>query len=115
MSVERVRYDGMGFSAVKAFSDWRIGMIHRSPFFSRFTYWERHMQTDEVFILLSGHATLYTKNDEGAVERDEMVPDVLYDVRQGTWHYIIIEPESTVIVVENRDTGCSNSEYDSAL
>lgn len=115
MSVERITYDGTGFSAVKAFGDWRIGMIRRSDNFSRFVYWERHMLTDEVFILLSGRATLYTKNESGAVERDDMQPGVLYDVRQGTWHYLIVEPEAVVIVVENRETGRANSEYDKTL
>ena len=42
------------------FNTWRIGFIKYAERFSMVEYLERHLETDEAFILLDGEATLHT-------------------------------------------------------
>ena len=35
----------------------------------------------------------------------------LYNVRQNAWHSVIMSRDATILIVENQDTGESNSEY----
>lgn len=73
----------------------------------------RHMETDEVFVLLKGSCTIFAggNGDHSAdITPVEMEPLRLYNIRRGTWHARIIAPGSLVLVVENRVTGDFNSE-----
>ena len=66
---------------------------------------ERHMLTDEAFILLEGHAKLY---DEENVY--EMETGKIYNFRKGEYHHVTIEEDGLVMVVENVDTCPDNTE-----
>ena len=77
-------------------------------------YLERHMATDEVFVLLKGKAFLITggtniKPDQ-KLKTIKLEQDVFYNVTKATWHSTIMERGSKILIVENRDTGDKNSE-----
>ena len=61
--------------------------------------------TNEVFVLVSGRATLYT--DSEAVEMEQ---GSVYTVPVGVWHHIVVSEDASVIVVENRNTSIENTE-----
>ena len=69
---------------------------------------ERHNETDEVFVLLNGSATLIVGEE---LNRIEMEPHKLYNVPAGVWHHIFTNEDTSVLIVENEDTSDDNSEY----
>jgi hypothetical protein len=78
------------------------------------TQMERHVQTDEVFILLRGKAKLLIGGN--GLQLDGAFPQPLemgkiYNVKQNTWHTVLMSRDAMILIVENRDTGASNSEY----
>lgn len=80
----------------------------------RLSSMERHTQTDEVFVLVSGRGMLILGGNNSQVTRPECVEmkigDV-YNVKKNTWHTIVLSETAKVILVENEGTGSSNSDY----
>ena len=68
---------------------------------------ERHLLTDETFVLLSGSATLILGE---SCERIPMEQGKVYNVTAGTWHHIQVEPGTQVLVLANSDTSKANTE-----
>lgn len=104
-------YSGSGFQTMVSFGTWRIAMASGSQ--TSITALSRHLETDEVFVLLKGTCTLYLGGNGAApssVSIVPMEPQKLYNIRQGTWHARTIGLDSLVLVVENKDTGDFNSE-----
>lgn len=84
---------------------WSVAFLRYGEKFSKYNQMERHLETDEVFVLLEGSATLYAEG-----EKCEMEPMVIYNIPKGEWHHITVSPDATVLVVENSDTTKQNSE-----
>ena len=103
--IEKHVYKGDGYKTVMGYDTWRIGLINYCERFSKFTELERHLETDEAFILLNGSATLYTDT-----EQEQMQKCVVYNIPKGVWHHITMSKDATVMVVENINTDMSNSE-----
>ena len=103
--MEALIHKGEGFQVLKEFEGWKIGYLRYNDRFSRFDQLERHLETDEVFVLLEGEATLYTENEECIMEQS-----VLYNIPKGVWHHIVVSENATVMVVENSNTTKENTE-----
>ena len=85
--------------------EWKVGMLRFNERFSSLREMERHMLTDEVFVLISGSATLYTDG-----ETLEMEIGTVYTVPAAVWHHIVVSEDASVLVVENRNTSIENTE-----
>ena len=72
------------------------------------TYIERHMETDEVFVLLWGSAYLTIGKE---MTRVDLEPGKIYNVKKGVWHNIKVSKDAKVFIVENDNTTYDNSEY----
>jgi hypothetical protein len=73
---------------------------------------ERHSETDEVFMLLEGAATLGLAGDgeePGSLTAVSMKPLVLYNVLNRNWHTCAFGPGSRVLIVERAGTGKANT------
>ncbi len=103
--IEKYSYEGQDFSVAMQFEGWKIGLLRYSDRFSKFDRLERHLLTDEAFILLDGTATLYTDT-----ESVEMQKCIVYNIPKAVWHHITVSENATVMVVENSSTGDDNSE-----
>ena len=103
--MEAITYAGDGWSVVKEFAGWKIGFLRYNERFSKVEEMERHLETDEVFILLEGAATLYTGNQNCVMEKK-----ILYNIPKGEWHHIVVSEDATVLVVENSNTSKANTE-----
>ena len=103
--IEKFEFKGEGYKTVMGFNTWRIGLINYSQRFSKFTELERHLETDEAFVLIKGKATLYTDT-----ESEKMKKGVVYNIKKGVWHHVTMSKKATVMVVENIDTNDQNSE-----
>jgi ureidoglycolate hydrolase len=115
-TLEILDYSGASYQPLVDFGAWRVAMLryldgihpennHRL---------ERHIETDEIFVLLKGKGVLIIGGNDGQVS--EIFPQVMeagkiYNVCRNTWHTILLSREASVLIVENQDTSEANSEY----
>lgn len=65
-------YSGSGFQPMISFGTWRIAMACGSQI--PITTLSRHLETDEVFVLLKGTCTLYLGGNGAAPSSTSIVP-----------------------------------------
>lgn len=90
--IEVSEYSGAGYLPLVNFGSWRVAVANYGPHFDRATYryFERHLLTDEVFVLLEGEAELV----EGGAEPMRLEAGKLYNVRQGVWHALLLSEDA---------------------
>ena len=110
-------FNGEDFKIAMQFEGWKIGFLRYSDRFSKFRVLERHLETDEAFILLEGEAVLYEDillENEAVLYREfaahKMEKCKVYIIEKGKWHHITVSKDATVIVVENSNTSLNNTE-----
>lgn len=103
-------YNGEGYDRTMKFGTWCVAYLNYADCFTEegMKIIERHNQTDEVFILLKGEATLLMGED---MQRVPMEKFKGYNVKQGAYHNILVSKDAKVLIVENNDTGDENSDY----
>jgi len=108
--VEIYDYDGNEYRTVMSYGSWRVAYLNHGERFKEenFNVIERHMETDEVFVLLQGNAELIIGKE---LHRIKMEPFKIYNVPKGVWHHIFTQEGTKLLIVENIDTDDSNSEY----
>jgi len=94
-----MRYEGWRVAVANACEKWVDGQI---------AYLERHMETDEVFVLLEGSGALYIGAEARKVP---MEIGKVYNVKKATWHNMALASDAKVLIVENDNTGRDNTEY----
>ncbi len=108
-------YSGDGYKPLIDFNCWRVALLRycedMEP--AEMVHLERHLETDEVFVLLEGKAVLFLVGGDGLGELnvEMMQPGLLYNVKQAAWHNAVLSHDATILLVENRDTCRDNSEY----
>lgn len=117
--MEIIEIEGRGFKPLKDYNCWRIAhqiYDQSSNSIEMVRGFGRHLETDEVFILLEGQAYILTAGFEdsfGEIEAFKLSKNKLYTVKEKQWHSIVLVPESKVLIVENKDTSDKNSQsYD---
>jgi len=108
--VEVYDYKGEGYKIAMRFGSWRVAYLNHADTFveENFEKIERHNETDEVFVLLKGSAVLIIGEE---LNRVEMEPHKIYNVPKGVWHHIFTKEGTSVLIIENEDTGDKNSDY----
>ena len=108
--VEIYDYTGESYRTVMRYDAWRVAYLNHGAYFEEenFERVERHMQSDEVFVLLEGEATLIIGEE---LNKIEMKLHKVYNVPKGVWHHIFTKEGARVLIVENEDTGEKNTEY----
>ena len=98
-----------GYSPLISFNGWRVAVANACERLKEENMCrvERHLNTDEVFILLQGNATLHIGKE---LKRYPMEMGKFYNVKRGEWHSITMEEGAKVAIIENDDTNDSNSE-----
>lgn len=114
--VEVSTYSGEGYQPLIDFNCWRVAFLRYLDELEpvRIGSVEKHFETDEVFVLLSGQGVLFLGSGEGEVNELislVMQPCRLYNVKKGTWHTIVLSRDATILLVENRDTRNENSAF----
>lgn len=109
-------YLGEGYKPLIDFNCWRVAVLRYLDELQpdRISYFERHNETDEVFVLLQGQAVLFMGQGDETVEEvfpQVMQNGVLYNVKRGVWHTVALSRDATILLVENRDTTNENSRY----
>ena len=112
--VEIKEYSGEGYQPVIDFEAWRVAILNYIDELERpnITNMQKHLESDEVFVLLKGECTLFiggSGDEVGDITPLPMKPFKLYNVKKGTWHTHTLMKDTMVLIVENRDTCDANS------
>jgi ureidoglycolate hydrolase len=115
-TLEITQYTGEGYQPLIDFGTWRVAILRwaEGSLPENIETMERHTQTDEVFILLEGQATLVLGGNSVRVDGihpQKLEPNKLYNVKQNAWHTLLLSRDASILIVENRDTGEDNTEY----
>jgi hypothetical protein len=107
-------YQGEGYRPIIDFGAWRMAILRYHPELEphAINAMQRHDETDEVFVLLSGRCILFIGEGDAEVENVhgvDMEPLKAYNVKQCAWHTHTLTRDATVLIVENQDTRDANS------
>ena len=104
-------YEGEGLKLVYAEGDWVIGIKNYKVAndISTLSALERHLLTDESFVLLEGRCTLIAKQED-TLEIKSMKKNHLYTINKGIWHTTIMVKGTKMVLVEKSNTSMENSE-----
>lgn len=111
--MEVLEYTGIGYQPILAHRDWRIAILNYHPELlpENMLNFQKHMLTDESFVLLSGHCILFLAEDETleTIHPVDMIPGKLYNIKAGTFHTHTLTEDAMVLIVEGDDTCDDNS------
>ena len=104
--IEIYKYSGAGYKPLIYSHDWMVALLNYEDIMGldKAVDIERHVQTDEVFILLKGRATFYLVAEGQPLQVVELKPGLVYNVIKGTWHNLLATQDAAFTIVENRDT-----------
>lgn len=105
---------GQGYTSLVSYHSWRVAMAGFAPHLTpeQLPYFEKHLETDEVFISLGSGGLLYIAGcDEkpGKIQVHKLGEEEICNVRCGVWHALSLKPESRVVIVENDNTSTENT------
>ena len=107
--VEIFDFVGKDYKKAMSFENWRVAYLNYGDEFNlTLPRLERHMETDEVFVLLTGSATLIIGEE---LHKVIMKPFKIYNVPKAVWHHIQVDVDTRVLIIENEDTSKANTEY----
>ncbi len=108
--VEIFEYNGRDYQPTMHFQSWRVAFLNYGDDEEekKFHRLERHLLTDEVFVLLQGEATLVIGRDCKKLKMDK---NKIYNIKAGVWHAIFMSEDAKVLIVEEHSTSTENSEY----
>lgn len=112
--IETLRYDENGYKSLVFFENWRVALMNDGPKtnLEGLSYFQKHDETDEVFVLLEGRCVLLMAGfgeNPGEISAVDMEPGSMYNVKKGAWHTHYFAPNTKVVIVENADTVPENS------
>lgn len=103
-----------GFQPLIDSDCWRVAILMFTPELTpqHLVEFQRHNESDEVFVLLSGRCILFLGEGNDAVTQVfayNLEPLKLYKVRRRAWHAHVQSADSKLLIVENRNTSPLNS------
>jgi hypothetical protein len=92
--------------------DWQVALLNWEPpmRFGKVSEIERHVNSDEVFILIRGRAMLFVKPEGESLQSHDMEPGRIYNVLAAVWHTLVASEDAVFVIVENRDTHINDTE-----
>ena len=105
--------NGSGFDSLHTFGSWKVAFITCGKQYgdlSELKIVKRHTQTDEVFVLVKGEATLFSADGNENLTATFLEKEKLYNVQKNTWHHLQVSEDALLVVVENDDTSKENTE-----
>ena len=114
--IEIREHNGPDYKPLVDYQNWRVAIINYTSDLTpdKINRMQKHTETDEVFILMTGRCILFIGEGEEAVTKVhavDMEPYKLYNVKRGVWHSHTFSEDARVLIVENRDTVVENSPF----
>lgn len=114
MDIEIKEHTAPGYAPVIDYESWRVAVLNDCEELEvpNLKTMQKHLLSDEVFVLSKGSVTLFMGgcgDSVGKIRSVTLEPYKCYNVKAGVWHTHTLAPESSVLIVENRDTCDANS------
>ncbi len=114
--LEVLDYTKEGYSPVVDYDTWRVAVLNFSNNLlpRNIKSLQRHNETDEVFVLLSGRCILFIGDGNNKITdifAENMQPLKIYNVKKSVWHSHTLSRDAKLLIVENRDTTFDNSPF----
>lgn len=114
MDIEIKEYCEPGYAPVIDYESWRVAVLNACEelYVPNLKTMQKHTLSDEVFVLLKGDCVLFTAGageQPGEIQATALKPYKCYNVKKGVWHTHTLTEGSSVLIVENRNTGDDNS------
>lgn len=111
--VEILEYNEIGYAPVLSDRGFRVAVLNYHPelLMENILNFQKHKETDEIFVLLQGDCTLFVAEDEtiSTIHGIKMEPWKIYNVKKGTYHTHTLSRDGKVLIVEADDTSDENS------
>lgn len=113
--IEVIDFPAEDYMPLKDYDGWRVAVLRHceNTNMEKIRWMQKHMETDEVFVLLDGRCTLILAENGDTPSANykmiEMEPHRLYNIKRGFWHNHVLDDKGEVLIVENRDTTDDNS------
>lgn len=109
-------HEGKGYDPYLIDKDWQVAQLNyeEGQGFQDLKKVDKHLKTDEAFILKKGTAVLIAaevKEDNVVFETVKMQEGIVYNIPKGTWHNIALAPGAEVFIIENSNTHLGDFEY----
>jgi hypothetical protein len=109
-------HDGPDYKPMIDYQSWRVALMNYTPDLTpdKINRMQKHTETDEIFVLLTGRCILFLGEGEESVtsvHAADMELYKLYNVKRGAWHSHTFSEDARVLIVENRDTVDANSPF----
>ena len=116
MQITKSEFNGEGMQRVYENEKWTVGIKNWKPAndISGLDMLERHNETDELFVLLSGSCTLISAevSEQGAVfSKVDMEPGKVYNIPRGLWHNTVTRKDTKMTLIEDVSTSSDNSDF----
>ena len=106
-------YDAEGLEKSYNNDNWLVGIKNYKPANNVLLMdsVERHLQTDELFIPLTGGNRVVTMEaDDLRMQIQVMQVGCIYCIPKGVWHNVVMPEYGKIILIEQSDTCMDNSE-----
>jgi len=116
MEIQSWEFGAEGLKRVYENSKWMVGIKNWKPAndVANIDCLERHNETDELFILLSGSCVLLSANEKAGggldIQATCMEPMKVYNIPRTLWHNTVTSKDVKLILVEDSATGSANSD-----
>ncbi len=114
--IEVREYNGPDYQPLIDYQNWRVAIINYTSDLTpdKINRMQKHTETDEVFVLMTGRCILFVGDGEESVTKVhavDMKPYKAYNIKRGVWHSHTFSEDARVLIVENRDTVVENSPF----
>ena len=109
-------HNGADYKPLIDYQAWRVALMNYTADLvpGKINRMQKHTETDEVFVLLTGHCILFLgEGDESVTKVHALDMELfrLYNVKKNVWHSHTFSEDARVLIVENRDTNETNSPF----
>lgn len=114
--IEIREYSGPDYQPLVDYQNWRVAIINYTSDLTpdKINQMQKHTETDEVFVLMTGRCILFIGEGEETVTKVhgvDMEPYKAYNIKRSVWHSHTFSEDARVLIVENRDTVVENSPF----
>nr|WP_197718651.1 hypothetical protein [Pedobacter schmidteae] len=114
--VETYHHKGAGYNPFFITDNWQVAQLNYMPElgFQSIEKLEKHMETDEIFILTKGTAVLIAGIETPAEFQFELIKmehGATYNIPVNAWHNIAMSVDAEVIIVEKSNTHLGDFVY----
>lgn len=115
MNYELFEFSQEGYKSLMTYQNWRVAILNYIDDCSLdgLIYFEAHHETDEVFVLLDGSATLLfldVNNEKSlSIEAVHLEKNKIYNVKKDVYHTQVLSIDAKLLIIEEDNTGDLNS------